>query len=74
MSKWRKAFWAGVGAAATALATGLATETPKTQPGWIALFGAAVAAGLTVGLATYSVPNEPAVVATPARPGPAKAL
>lgn len=62
MSRWRKAFWAGVGAAASAFAVGISTEVPTTQAGWLALAGAAVGAGITVGLATYNVPNEPPAV------------
>lgn len=75
MSKVRKALAAGFGAALTALFTGLATEVPRTQPGWVALLGAAVGAGVVVGYGVWQTPNEPAAVPRPGvneRTGPAQ--
>lgn len=49
---------AGLGAGAGALIVGLQTEVPRTEAGWIALIGSALAAGVVTGLATWRVPNK----------------
>ena len=77
MSKVRKAIAAGFGAVLTALFTGLATEVPRTQAGWLALLGASVGAGVIVGYGVWQTPNEvtpPSVARSPGvttRNGPA---
>ena len=74
MAKIRKAIAAGFGAALTALFTGLATEVPRTQPGWVALLGAALGAGVVVGYGVWQTPNEtpPVVGAPPVAPNEAR--
>lgn len=70
MSTIRKALSAGLAAALSVLFTGLATEVPKTQAGWLALGGAALTAGVVTAYGVWRVPNEvPTVqpVTTPRR-------
>lgn len=66
MATFRKAIGAGMSAALAVLFTGLATEIPRTQPGWVLLGGAAVGAGFTAGLAVYNLRNDAAVPVRPA--------
>lgn len=58
MGKMRKALVAAGGAALAVVVTGLQTEVPRTDEGWVALIGAAVGAALIAGYATWRVPND----------------
>lgn len=62
MSRVRKAFVSGAGAAVAAFAGAwVKGGAPVGAQGWGAMLGSAVAAGLVVGLGTWRVPNaEPA--------------
>jgi hypothetical protein len=57
----RKAFNAGVWAAAAAFGTGLTAEVPKTRTGWIGLVTASLGFGVAAGVSTFLVRNVGAV-------------
>lgn len=59
-AKIRKALMAAGSVFLAVVFTGLQTEIPETSNGWGALLGAAVAAGVVAGWATWRVPNAPA--------------
>lgn len=61
MSKIRKALVAAGTAGLAVLVTGLQTEIPQTEAGWVALIGAAVGTAIVAGWATWRVRNAPAV-------------
>ncbi len=64
MSRIRKALAAAGTAGLAVLVTGLQTEIPRTQAGWVALIGAAAGAAVVAGWVTWRIPNTPAVDAT----------
>jgi hypothetical protein len=61
MSRIRKALAAAGSAGLAVLITGLQTEIPRTQAGWVALVAAAVGAAVVAGWAVWRIPNAPAV-------------
>ena len=74
MATIRKAVSAALAAALSVLFTGLATEIPRTQAGWVALVGAAAGAALTAGYLVYQTRNAPPTAVRPGvteRTGPA---
>lgn len=69
MDTIRKALSAGLAAALSVLFTGLATEVPRTQAGWLALGGAALTAGIVTAYGVWRVPNAPAAQPVTRRAG-----
>ncbi len=58
MSKIRKALVAAGATGLTTLLTGLLTEVPRTEAGWVMLVFAAAGAALVAGRATWRIPNS----------------
>jgi hypothetical protein len=71
MKRVRKAVMAGLGAALTAVLTGLGTEIPRTEEGWVLLASAAIGAFVVFGWATYRIPNAGTVNGSDLLPGAA---
>lgn len=61
MNRVRKSLVAAGAAGAAVLITGLKTEIPQTEAGWVALIGSAAGAAIVAGWATWRIPNAPAV-------------
>lgn len=61
MNRVRKALVAAGAAGLAVLVTGLKTEVPTTEAGWVALIGSAAGTALLAGWATWRIPNAPAV-------------
>lgn len=60
MKKIRKALVAGAATGLGVLVTGLKTEVPQTDAGWVALVTSAIGAAVVAGWATWRVENAKA--------------